>query len=192
MARARSRIQQELDAGELAQLNAKIVGGKDTIDDIAAWLKEIGHDIPRSNVGRHVKSVEEVSAQIRQSREMTAGLLEQLGPETDDGSRNAQLMEMMHVLIHRGVVEMIADPNAEVSPADLARLAKTLKDAASAQKSNVDRLINAAKLVAAKSAAKETAQKAVAAIDAIDQADPQASRKAVLKRIREEIYGIVE
>lgn len=185
----KNRIAKELPPDLRAELDAQIADGRLSIDELKDWLADRGHeDISRSGVARYVASQEEVIEKIRQSREMAQAISAQLGADDADGARNAQLTEMLHSLMHAGMVRLLADPEAEVTTLDLGRLAKALQAATSSQKLDVDRRIAAAKLEAAKAAAREATEKAVAAIDAAEKAG--GSKAEVLRKIREEIYGI--
>lgn len=153
MARARSRIKTELPPDLLAELNTQIVDGRKTIDQLRAWLAEKGVEIPRTNLGRHVQEVEQMASTLRETREIVKVVSERIGPDEDAGAMTDQLVEMLHAVVYRGFTGLLADPEKSLAPEDLHFMARTLKDAAAAKKANVDRLINAAKLAAAKEAA---------------------------------------
>ncbi len=187
----KSRIETELPAELRAELDAQIADGRKTVDELKQWLDAQGHDdISRSGVHRYVLSREEVIAKIRQSREMAQAIGLQLGPDDGEGSRNAQLLEMLHVLLHGGMMRLIADPEAEVTSLDLGRLAGALRAANASQKIDVDRRINAAKLQAAREAAKETAEKAaVAAVAAASGGKGGVSRQTI-DAIKKAVLGV--
>ncbi|BCW89974.1 hypothetical protein sos41_31420 [Alphaproteobacteria bacterium SO-S41] len=184
----KNRIQIEVPAELRAELDAQIADGRKSIDQLQAFLAANGHDdISRSGVARYVLSQEEVIANIRQSREMANAISMQLGPDDGDGSTNAQLTEMAQVILHRGMMKLITDPDADVSPGDMGKIAKALQAAASAQKLDVDRRINAAKLQAAQAAARETAGKAAeAAVAAVGKG----VSKQTVEAIRTAVLGV--
>lgn len=187
----KNRIAKELPADVRAELDAQIADGSLSIDELKEWLAERGHDdISRSGVARYVASQEDVISKIRESREMARAISAHLGDDDAGGARNAQLTEMLHSLMHAGMSRLLADKDAEVTTLDLGRLAKALQAATSSQKLDVDRRINAAKLAAAQAATKETEQKVVAALDAIGAGRPQETKEELLRRIREEVYGV--
>lgn len=178
----RSRIKTELPKDVIAQLNGLIAQDKLTIDELTAWLAERGHPIPRSNVHRYAQQVEELAAAARETDEIAQGFFQAIGPAEDDGMVRAQLVKMLHSLLHRGFREAMTNPKANFSPMDLHFMSRSIKDIAAASKTDVDRLINAAKLSAAKAAAEETAKKAA------DAASEAASKAGLSKKTADFIY----
>ena len=184
----KNRIQSELPPDLREALDQLILDDQSTIDDLREWLAERGHGgISRSGVARYKLSREDVIAKMRESREMAKGLGEALGPDDGDGSRNAQLREMLDALIHGGMMRLLADPDAEVTALDLSRLAKTLQSANSAQKLDIESRIKKVEHDASKAAKREAVEAAVAVIDKPRSGE---TPEAALKRIREEIYGL--
>ncbi len=190
MARARSRIKSELPADVLAELNAQIVDGRKTIDQLTAWLAGQGHDIPRTNVGRHVQQVEQMAATLSETREIVKAVSSRLDAADDAGAMTDQLVEMLHAVVYRGFTTLLADADRTIDPEDMHFLARTLKDAAAAKKSNVDRMINAAKLAAAKAAAREALDKAADAVERTAQA--AGLTKQTVAQIRRSVLGVSE
>lgn len=186
----KNRIQLEVPPDVRQELDAQIADGRKSIDQLKAWLEEKGHDdISRSGVARYVVSREDVIAKIRESREIAEAIGTQLGPDDGEGSRNAQMTEMLQSIIHSGMIRMLADPDAEVSSLDIGRMAKATQSAIAAQKVDVDRRINAAKLEAARAASKETAEKAAeAAVGAMKKA--KGLTKETVETIRRAVLGV--
>lgn len=188
MARARSRIKSELPAEVLAELNAQIVDGRKTIDQLKAWLAAQGHDIPRTNLGRHVQQVEQMAATLTETREIVKAVSSRLDPGDDAGAMTDQLVEMLHAVVYRGFTTLLADADRTIDPEDMHFLARTLKDAAAAKKSNVDRMINAAKLAAAQAATKEAVEKCAQAAGAVGKT--AGLTKDTVAQIRHAILGV--
>lgn len=135
-----------------------------TIDEILTKLRELGQgEVSRSALGRHVKSIEEVGAQLRHSREMAKALIAQVGDAPED--RVADLnIELLHAMILRLVTATNDDGDGQpvtFGPEDAMFLGRTLQSLASARKTNTDVILKARE-----AAKKEAATKASAAATA--------------------------
>lgn len=76
------------------ELDRQIVDGKLSVDDLWTWLRERGVEVGRSSVHRHMQSVEEVSAQMREARETASAIVGQLGPDAAEGKIGQLLIEV--------------------------------------------------------------------------------------------------
>lgn len=76
------------------ELDRQIVGGSLSVDDLWTWLKDRGVEVGRSSVHRHMQTVEEVSAQMREAREAASAIVGQLGPEAAEGKIGQLLIEI--------------------------------------------------------------------------------------------------
>lgn len=65
---------------EIRELVGRLRGNGATIDAIKAKLKELDIDIPRSTLGREIKGLDDIIADIRQAREIA----EAIGTRLDD------------------------------------------------------------------------------------------------------------
>lgn len=149
----------------------------------------------KSGLGRHVKGLEAIAEKLQRSRTVAEALVDKVGKEPE--SRTARLnIELMHASIQDLFLaaEAAGEAGAEGTPVALDPenamfLARALKDLASARKADIDLTL---KLKA--EIAKEMQAKAVAAAEKAlkDGAGQPVDRVALLKRIREEVYGIVE
>lgn len=137
-----------------------------TIDDILAKLHELGADVSRSALGRHIKGLAEVGEQLRRSREIAVALVSRFGEDPDN--RVARLnIELMHGLVMQAITATAegqdGEPGGPVTfgPEDTMFLARSLQSLASAQKIDTDRLLKV-RVEVAKEAAKavETVGKA--------------------------------
>lgn len=132
-----------------------------TIDEILEKLRELGQgDISRSALGRHVKSIEEVGAQLRHSREVANALIGQLGGAPED--RVADLnIELMHSMILRLVTATNDAGDGEpviLGPEETMFMARSLQALAGARKTNVEMIVKTRE-----AATKEAAKKAQSA-----------------------------
>jgi hypothetical protein len=111
-----------------------------TIDDVTAWLNEqladsgVQVSVSRSAVGRYRKTFEEAAAKIRESREIAAAFAREVGA-APDGNLGAQLVELV-----RGLAFKIATNSdaKQMDFADLAKLAKSVKDVEAGAKLSIE------------------------------------------------------
>ena len=134
-----------------------------TIDEIRAQLEKLlgeEHLPSRSALGRHVKSLEEIGAQLRHSREIAQALVAQVGDAPED--RVADLnIELMHSMILRLVTATNDEGDGQpvvLDPEQTMFMARSLQALAGARKMNVDTILKARD-----AATKEAAKKAGAA-----------------------------
>jgi predicted DNA-binding transcriptional regulator YafY len=130
-----------------------------TIDEILKKLRELGQgEISRSALGRHVKSLEEIGAQLRHSREVAKALVQQIGDAPED--RVADLnIELMHTMILRLVTATNDEGDGQpitFGPEETMFMARSLQALAGARKTNTDLVLKVRQ-----ETAKEAAKKAV-------------------------------
>lgn len=135
-----------------------------TIDEILKKLIELGQsEISRSALGRHVKSLEEIGAQLRHSREVAQALVGQLGDAPED--RVADLnIELMHSMILRLVTATNDEGDGQpvlLGPEETMFMARSLQALAGARKTNADMIFKARD-----AATREAAKKAQSAVKA--------------------------
>ncbi|MBR0559512.1 DUF3486 family protein [Neokomagataea anthophila] len=118
---------------------ANLRGAGHTIDEILAAMRELhSADISRSALGRHIKTMEEVGRDVRQSKEIAEMLVRQLGdePESRVVQANIQLMHtfMMKLFIgdDQAILEIKKDPQA------IMMLAKALDHLTRSSKTDAD------------------------------------------------------
>lgn len=164
---------------EVKELIGRLRADGRTLDEILAKLHELDAEISRSALGRHVKKLADVAAQLRQSREIATSLATQFGDEPDN--RLARLnLEFMHGAILRLVTATAEGEDGEVQPVtfnpeEVMFLSRSMQALAGAEKSNMERTL---KLKA--EFAKEAVKKLDTAV-ATGQADAEAMERA--KRI---------
>lgn len=76
------------------ELDRQIVDGRLSVDELWEWLKGRGIEVGRSSVHRHMQSVEEVSAQMREAREAAQAIVGSLGPDAAEGKIGQLLIEV--------------------------------------------------------------------------------------------------
>lgn len=149
-----------------------------TLDEILGHLEGMSVEVSRSALGRYTQKLAQAGEKVRQSQVISDALIRKFGdgPETKAARLNIQLLQTL-------VFDLLMKAEDD-GDADLAlKLSKSLSNLASASRADAD-LVEKAERRAADRAQKEAA----AAVDRAGKAmnlDP-----AVLKRIREEMYGL--
>ncbi len=128
-----------------------------TLDTILAKLHELGAEVSRSALGRYVKEIEDVGERIRRSREIADALVRRLGEAPE--SRQARLnIELMHSVILDLVMGAQDGGAVALDPEQAMFLARSMKDLASAQKSDAEYALKIRQ---------EAAKQAAAAVDRV-------------------------
>lgn len=133
-----------------------------TIDEIKAQLEKLGQGhVSRSALGRHIRSIEDVSADLRETQVYAEALARETG--STDQSRmldvNTQLLQanMFKLML------AVRDGEAlQLGPKDAKDFADALRSIALTRKTELD-VIERAEKRAAEKATKEAAEKAVTA-----------------------------
>ncbi|MDF7776884.1 DUF3486 family protein [Sphingomonas sp. AOB5] len=117
-----------------------------TIDEIRAALEKVlaaEHLPSRSALGRHVKSIEEVGAQLRQAREVAEALIAQVGEGGED-----RLLELNIELLSTSVLRLLTATNDEgdgqpvtLDPMQSMLVSKTIQQLVSARKANAELVV---------------------------------------------------
>lgn len=127
-----------------------------TIDEILQKLKALDANVSRSALGRHVKSLEEIGAQLRHSREVANALVAQLGEAPED--KTAELnIELMHSMVLRLLTATNDEGDGQPIVLDAEQqmfMARTLQSLAGARKTNRE-MIRKEREEATKEAAKK-------------------------------------
>jgi len=143
------------------ELDRRIVDGSLTVDDVWAWLKGEGVEVGRSSVHRHIQSVEETAAQMREARETASALVGQLGPDAAEGKIGQLLIEIVQNIAFKIAREKLTNPDGPgIGMEELMFLTSSVQKLASAQKTDQDRIarIRADALKSAAAAAEEAAK----------------------------------
>lgn len=168
-----------LDPRIRSAVDDAIRDGRATIEEIVFIIRDMGGEISKSAVGRYKQNAEAQMARYRDVQEVAkvwVGKL-QANPEGDVGR---MLSEILKTIAAQTMGQIDAS-----DPQSLMFLAKALKDLASTDKLTADRI-----LMVRREAAKEAADK-VKTVEGEVKAGRQKLDLDTLKRIREEIYGIV-
>lgn len=156
-----------------------------TIDQIVAHLQTMDVVVSRSAMGRHIHKLNVIGARLKESRAVAEALVERFGSVGDDKLARFNL-EMMHGIVMETVTRAEEDGNgAQFDAEQVMFLARALRELATASKTDVDRLMNAAKLRTAQETAKKAADAAVDAVKSVKGF----SKKAV-DEIRRAVLGV--
>lgn len=162
-----------------AAIDAAITEGRASIDDIVAMVRGMGGEVSRSAVGRYKKSVEERLADFREKQAIAGEWVRQLRADPD-GDIGQMLAQMLKVIAHNTQETMLEDG---AGPKELALMARALKDLTSVEEQKL--------AIEARAIAAATARAAQSAAEAVDRVGKTLKLdEAVLRRIREEVYGI--
>ncbi|MBX9701258.1 MAG: DUF3486 family protein, partial [Acetobacteraceae bacterium] len=155
-----------------------IAQGRATIDEICRTIRMMGGEASRSSVGRYRKSYAERLEKFREAQAIAGDWIRQMRADPD-GDVGQLLAEQLKVLAFQTQAEM-QEGEVERDPKHLAQLARMLRDVTSADKMRRE--------------IRDALRREIVA-EAADRAE-SAGRKAgaspeALRRIREEIYGLV-
>ncbi len=109
-----------------------------TIEEIRKKLNDLGQQVSWSALQRHTKSIEEIGAELRHSREMAKALVEN-APVGDDAKMEQLNLELMHSMVLRLLTATNAGEMVTLDPENTMFLARALGQLASARKTDADR-----------------------------------------------------
>jgi len=151
-----------------------------TIDEIRSRLLELDPTsaVSRSALGRHVKSLQEIGDDLRNSREVANALIAKVGdaPENKTAQLNIELMQSMLMTMMTSVNADGDGKAVKFGPMEVMLLSKTLQQLSSAQKTNVD-IVARARDEGRKAALAE-AKKKIESGAKDGQIDPEAAARA--------------
>lgn len=175
---ARRSTVELLDPMLKAEVDKLLRDGK-RIDDVVEHLRKLGDDdTSRSAVARYAKNAREQMKKFMQAQEMAKLWVGKIDEDPND-DLGRLLSEMLKTIAWQQMGNM---PD-EVDIKDVARLAKTIKDLAGADKITADRELKIREQVA-----KDTAKKA--ATEAVKAAKKGGASVETLEAIRAGILGL--
>jgi hypothetical protein len=173
---------------EVREAIGRLREGGSTIDEILAHLHQMEAAVSRSALGRHVKSLDEIGERMRRSRAMAEALTDKFGQDPDNRVARVNL-ELLHGLVFETLTAGASadeENNGEgaplvLDPQSAKLLSETLRNLATAQKSDADRMI-----VARREAAKEAAK----AVDEVAANGERGLSADTVELIKQRILGI--
>lgn len=173
-------------SSEIRELVGRLRAKGATIDAIKAKLAELDVHVPRSTLGREIKGLDDIIADIRQSREVA----EAIGSRLDDAPASTIArgnVEILQSFVMKVVRAARNDDGAiNFDPKDLKILSETLRNLASASKVDLDREIRLRQEVVRQL----EAEKAKAAEAAASQGRQMGMDDEAVGFIRAKILGI--
>ena len=146
-----------------------------TYDEIVAWLAGKGAEVSRSSVGRYGKEFSKRLERLAQVRDQTKAIVQEVS-----GRPATEMHEAANLLAVQQIFERLLDAKDEIDEANIVELIKAV---AQLEKSAVWR--ERAKLAFKRQA--ETAAKKIEEIGEKEGLSPE-----ILRKIREQVYGIVD
>ena len=156
------------------------------IDDIVARIRELGGDASRSAVGRYVKKANDLVRRQRDADRVAEIWVRELG-ERPEGRTGRLAIETLRTLAMHAAVDL-GDREGEIDPEEIGTLALALRRIESAGKLSADRELAIRREAA--SQARDTVDRKLA--EAEESVDRTADPRDVLRRIREDVYGIFD
>ncbi|RTL99769.1 DUF3486 family protein [Ancylobacter aquaticus] len=171
---------------ELRDLIGRLREGGHTIDEILAKLKELDADVGRSGLGEHLKKFDAMRERMHRSRAAAESIMSKL----EDAGTDDRVARFNVASLHASVMELMAVADSEeggLDPKSAKLLSETLRNLATAAKGDQQRVIDLKKHLA------EEARRAVEKIAGdVAAGGAAADPSEVLRRIREDVYGIFE
>lgn len=122
----------------LQEVNRILSEGRLTLDELLEHLRGMGVEtISRSALGRQKQKIDKVAAKLRQSREITASLVQELGANSTEGEQGRLLVETLRGMIYDHLEARIVEGEPG-DPKTFMALARTLKDMAQANRLDQD------------------------------------------------------
>ncbi|WP_127088338.1 phage protein Gp27 family protein [Aquabacter cavernae] len=170
---------------ELRDMIGRLREGGCTIDQILSKLRELDADVGRSGLGDYIKRFDAMRERLHNSRAAAESIMARMEDGGDD-----RVARLNIATLHASVMELMAGEDGEavtLDPKSAKLLSETMRNLASASKADQDRIINLKRHLA-----EETRKKVEAIADEVAGAATPMDPMEVLRRVREDIYGIYE
>ena len=163
-----------------AEVDRLLAEGRFTLDQILEHLRSLGATPPsRSALGRYAQNFEKVAARLRESREVTRALAQELGPESTAGLQGNILIESMRTLTYDILQLRLAAGEGKIDPKEIASLAYTVKELSRAARYDQDY-----ELKIREAARRDAESKMEKALDAVAGGNEPLSPKEILEKVR--------
>lgn len=175
---------------EIRELIGKLRDRGSTIDEIKAKLAELNVKISRSALGRWTKHFDGVAENIQRSRIVAEAIVGKLGDKPTTGVARLNI-ELMHSVIMKLLVSEDGK-QASLDPQEAMFLSQGLQRLAQASKQDAETEIKLKEMLRDQVNKKLKAIEGDVASDASATPAERQSMAEVLKRIRQDVYGIFE
>ena len=171
---------------EIRDLIGRLRDNGRTGDEILEKLRELDADVSRTRLYEHLKQWDKVRDRLHASKAAAEAIMARLEVEGADD----RVARLNIATLHANVMQLFAGEDGEpvvLGPKDAKLISETLRNLASAAKSDQDRIVALKKELAKETAktVEKVAGEAAAAGKPLDGAE-------VLRKIREDVYGIFE
>lgn len=157
-----------------------------TIDEILEHLWQMDVKVSRSALGRHVHKLDMVAAKMQQSRDIATALVNRFGEQPENQLHRLNI-ELMQSVVMDVLTNAVPDPETGeikpivLDPESVMFLSRSLKDLASAQKTDADRIVKLKQ---------EALKQAATAVEKVGKA--KGLTADTVKEIRAAVLGIKE
>lgn len=114
------------------RLDRALMDGQMTLDQLHAFIQDCCAGKvkapSRSALGRYALTFNEAAQALRENREVTRAMVQELGAESLEGEQGRLLVEIVRSLVFRAMHTRAADPDAKFSADECLTIARTLKD----------------------------------------------------------------
>ena len=171
---------------EIRELIGRLRDNGRTGDEILEKLRELDADVSRTRLYEHLKQWDKVRDRLHASRAAAEAIMARL----EDTGADDRVARFNIASLHANVMQLLAGEDGEpvvLDPKDAKLVSETLRNLATAAKSDQDRFLTYRRELATETGKviAKVASEAAAAGKPLDAAE-------VLRRIREDVYGIYD
>ena len=114
-----------------------------TLDELHEFVlgkcAAVGADAPsRTALWRYSAHFSAAAQVMRENRDMARALAQELGAESVEGEQGRLLVEMLRGLVYRTMQERMTEPDAKFDPAEVDKIARSLKNLSQAMSLEAD------------------------------------------------------
>lgn len=125
------------------QIDKALTDGRMTLDELHAFVAgkcaAAGADAPsRTALWRYSTNFSAAAQVMRENRDMARALAQELGAESVEGEQGRLLVEMLRGLVYRTMQERMTEPDAKFDPAEVDKIARSLKNLSQAMSLEAD------------------------------------------------------
>ena len=125
------------------QIDKALTDGRMTLDELHEFVsgkcEAAGADAPsRTALWRYSTNFSAAAQVMRENRDMARALAQELGAESVEGEQGRLLVEMLRGLVYRTMQERMTEPDAKFDPAEVDKIARSLKNLSQAMSLEAD------------------------------------------------------
>lgn len=170
---------------ELRDMIGRLREGGCTIDEIMDKLRQLEADVGRSGLGEYIKKWDAMRRRLHDSRAAAESIMARL----EDGGED-RVARLNIASLHASIMELMAGEDGDavsLDPKSAKLLSEAVRNLASAAKSDQDKILSLKRALAdeARKRVEKIADDVAGAGQPVDPVD-------LMRRIREDVYGIFE